>query len=292
MDRVTIVGMGLIGTSIGLGLKKAKLDEIELLGTDMDSSASGKASRKGAVDKINRNLAASVEGARLVILATPVMAMKEVMQVIGSSLEEGCTVTDTGSTKAEIMGWAKEYLPSHVSFVGGHPMAGKEQSGPDAAEDSLFQGTTYCILPGDGARPEAVKTVTSLAEALGATPLFMDVQEHDSFVAAASHLPMVLSTALVTSLAKSPSWPEISSLASSGFRDVSRLASGEFQKYGFYASGPHGQHGQPEIAVRNRIARLRDAPQQQCNQPAESADSPGFRVDVEHLPQVANPQVT
>ena len=226
MERITIVGMGLIGTSIGLALKEAKIDA-EIVGTDMSSRASGKASKMHAVDKTSRNLVSSVKESKLVILATPVMAMREIMELIGPHLEEGCTVTDTGSTKSSVLEWASEYLPSHVSFVGGHPMAGKEQTGPDAADASLFQNATYCIIPGERARQEAVKSVVTLAEILGAIPFFMDAKEHDSFAAAASHLPTILSTILMNSVTNSPSWDEISKLTSTGFLDISRLASSD-----------------------------------------------------------------
>ena len=228
MERVTIVGLGLIGTSIGLGLKKAKFKTaIEIVGTDRDSMNTARASRMGAVDKTNLQLNSAIQGARMVILATPVNAMKEIMEIIGPRLEEGATVTDTGSTKTAVMAWAEEYLPDGISFVGGHPMAGKEQSGPEAAEATLFSGATYCIIPGKGASSDAVKSITGLVEVLGAKPLFINAAEHDSFVAAISSLPMLLSTALVTSTTKSPQWQEMARMASSGYRDISRLASGD-----------------------------------------------------------------
>ncbi|MBI4298764.1 MAG: prephenate dehydrogenase/arogenate dehydrogenase family protein [Chloroflexi bacterium] len=227
MGKITIVGLGLIGTSIGLGLKKANLKDIEIVGTDKDSEVSSRASKMGAIDKASRDLIPAIQDTNMVILATPVMAMKELMEIIGPHLEEGATVTDTGSTKSSVMAWAEEYLPSSVSFVGGHPMAGKEKSGPDAAEATLFNNTPYCIIPGKQADPSAVKSVAGLAEILGAKPMFMDAPEHDSFVAAISHLPMILSIALVTSTAKSPQWSEMARLASTGYRDITRLASGD-----------------------------------------------------------------
>ena len=227
MQQVTIIGMGLIGTSIGLALKGAQLDHIQIVGTDMDSSASGKAKRKGAIDKVSKNLVSSIDGSGLVIIATPVMAIKEIMKLIGPYLSEGCIVTDTGSTKGIVLEWAKEYLPKHVNFVGGHPMAGKEISGPDAAEITLFEQASYCIIPSPDASGDSVKTIVSLAETLGAIPFFLDAKEHDSFAAAASHLPFILSTILVNATNSSQSWDEIAMLTSSGYRDISRLASGD-----------------------------------------------------------------
>ena len=225
MDKITIVGMGLIGSSLGLALKKAKVDA-EIVGTDRDRQVTGRAKRIGACDSIENNPIKAVNGSKLIILATPIGAIQEMMKLFGPELEEGTIVTDTGSTKTEVLRWAEQYLPSTVSFVGGHPMAGKELSGPEAADADLFQDATYCIIPGKGADTEAVHTVSQMAETVGAKPYFIGSIEHDSYVAAVSHLPMVLSTVLVKLNSGSPFWPEISKLAANGFRDVSRLASG------------------------------------------------------------------
>ncbi|MDA0988999.1 MAG: prephenate dehydrogenase/arogenate dehydrogenase family protein [Chloroflexi bacterium] len=225
MDKITIVGMGLIGSSLGLALKKAQV-EAEIVGTDRDREVAARARRVGASDSTENNPLKAIKGAKLVILATPVGGIQELMKLFGPELEEGTVVTDTGSTKAEVLRWAEQYLPSTVSFVGGHPMAGKELSGPEAAQADLFHGATYCVIPGKNASKEAVGVVTQMAETVGAKPYFIDPVEHDSYVAAVSHLPLVLSTVLMKLNADNPSWPEISKLASNGFRDVSRLASG------------------------------------------------------------------
>lgn len=225
MDKITIVGMGLIGSSLGLALKKAQV-EAEIVGTDRDRQVAARALRAGASDSTETNPLKAVKGAKLIILATPVGAIQEMMKLFGPELEEGTVVTDTGSTKAEVLRWAEQYLPSTVSFVGGHPMAGKELSGPEAAQADLFHGATYCVIPGKNAAKEAVGIVTQMAETVGAKPYFIDPVEHDSYVAAVSHLPLVLSTVLMKLNSDNPSWPEISKLASNGFRDVSRLASG------------------------------------------------------------------
>ena len=225
MDRITIVGMGLIGTSLGLALKKANLG-VEIVGTDRDRAVSGTAKRMGACDSTQNNPLDAIRGARMVILATPVGGIREMLRLYGPELEPGVIVTDTGSTKAEVLAWAEEFLPDTVSFVGGHPMAGKELSGPVAADGDLFQNATYCIIPGSGADEEAVRIVPHMAASVAAKPLFIDAREHDSYVAAISHLPLVLSTVLVKLNADNPAWPEIAKLAANGFRDVSRLASG------------------------------------------------------------------
>jgi prephenate dehydrogenase len=172
-------------------------------------------------------LISAVKDAELVLIATPAMAIKEILAEIGGSLREGSIVTDAASTKAKVMDWAEETLPPSVSFIGGHPMAGKETSGIEAADGDLFQGCTYCLIAGRGAAQEARDTVAGLVRQIGANPLFIDAAEHDSLVAGVSHLPLLISVALVAATTRSPSWPRMAGLAASGFRDLTRLASGD-----------------------------------------------------------------
>ncbi len=166
-----------------------------------------------------------MESAGLVIIATPVTAVRQVMEQIAGHLRENCVVTDTASTKRQVMEWAEELLPGSVSFVGGHPMAGKETAGVANAEAGLFTDKAYCIVPGATASEGAVGVVASVVRLIGARALFIDAGEHDGYVAAVSHLPLLVSTALFSLVRESPAWPELASLASSGFRDVTRLAS-------------------------------------------------------------------
>ncbi|GAG20296.1 unnamed protein product, partial [marine sediment metagenome] len=142
--RVAIIGLGLIGGSIGLALKRTGPGETELVGYVRSPEAADKALRLAVVDRVEDDLRVAVDKADIVILATPVMAIKEILAQIGPHLPYGCVVTDTASTKAKVMEWAEEYLPPTVDFIGGHPMAGKEFSGIEAAEASLFEGCIYC----------------------------------------------------------------------------------------------------------------------------------------------------
>lgn len=225
MERVTIIGLGLIGGSLGLALKAAKLSDVEIVGYDQDTVASVEARRFRAVDKSEPILERAVKDAAMVIIATPITAVREVLEQIAGHLRDNCVVTDTASTKRMVMEWAEELLPSTVNFVGGHPMAGKETSGVVNAEAGLFVDKAYAIVPAADTSEGAVQAVTSVVKFIGARPLFIDAAEHDRYVAAVSHLPLVLSTALFTLVRESPAWPELASLASSGFRDVTRLAS-------------------------------------------------------------------
>ena len=229
MAKIALLGLGLIGGSLGLALKKSRLRDVELVGHSRSRETREKARRAGAIDTIAPDPASAVRDAAIVIIATPILTIRQMMEEIAPALPESCVVTDAASTKAEVMRWAQEILPEHVSFVGGHPMAGKELMGMDAAEAGLFEGKTYCIVPSPTAKETAVNAVVGLAELVKAVPVYMDAEEHDSYVAAVSHLPLVVSTALFSLVHDSPAWPEMSQLASSGFRDVTRLASGSPQ---------------------------------------------------------------
>ena len=229
MERLTIVGTGLIGGSIGLALKAAKLSDLEVIGYDADSAAMADARRMGAIDKGAPTLAEAVRDARMVIVAVPPLTQREVFEEIGPHLAEGAIVTDTASTKGPIARWAREALPERVSFVGGHPMAGKETQGIKAADATLFKDKTWAVVPTAEAGEGAVKSVLGLVNVVGAEPLFVDADEHDQYVAAISHLPLVLSSALFSLVRASPSWDDIMPLAASGFRDTTRLASGDPQ---------------------------------------------------------------
>ena len=227
MATITVIGTGLIGTSLGLALRQSKLQNLELVGTDIERASLRVAQKRGAFHRIENRFIPAIRDADMVILATPVMAMKELMEFIGPELPEGCVVTDVGSSKKIVLEWADKYLPKTVDFVGGHPMAGKESSGPEAGEASLFQGKPYCIVPSPHARQRAASELTTMAEAIDARPFFIGVAEHDSFVAAVSHLPFLLSVALVGCTSKSVNWNDIAQLASTGYHDTSRLASGD-----------------------------------------------------------------
>jgi prephenate dehydrogenase len=227
LPRIAIIGTGLIGTSLALALRQSQLRDLEIVGSDYDNSARAGAQKRGAFHRVEARLASAIDGADVVVLATPILAMQDLMKTLGPELQEGCVLTDVGSSKKVVMQWAEELLPRKVRFVGGHPMAGSEASGPQNASPTLFQGKAYCVVPTAYAAKDAVSTVTTLAEAVGAKPFFINVDEHDSFVAAVSHLPFLMSVALMETVSKSANWDDIAQLASSGFRDVSRLASGD-----------------------------------------------------------------
>jgi prephenate dehydrogenase len=224
--RIAIIGLGLIGGSIGLALKQANWRRAEIIGYSRRRETASLAQKSGAVDRVELDLPKAVKSADVIIVATPVLVIKDVFAQIAPELSDGSIVTDTASTKLQVMRWAQDLLPARTNFIGGHPMAGKEIQGIKAAEAELFRKCTYCLTPLPQAKPAAIRTVKDMVKALGAVPLVIDAEEHDRLVAGISHLPLILSAALVLATTKNPSWPKMSRLAASGYRDLTRLASG------------------------------------------------------------------
>lgn len=238
MDRVAIIGLGLIGTSIGLGLrewaarekKRDGQDRLTVVGFDADLAQQQLAKRMKALDDTAWDLPGAVRDADVVIVAVPVGAVPEVFRTMGDHLKHGSVVTDVCSTKAQVMAWARELLPTTTSFVGGHPMAGKTQS-TEGAEATLFKGATWCICPPVRATEGAIQTVIGLVSALEAEAQFVDAEEHDGFVGGVSHLPFVLSSTLVNTVSAGPGWRDMKQLSAGGFRDTSRLAGGSVEMH-------------------------------------------------------------
>jgi prephenate dehydrogenase len=232
MQQITIVGLGLIGGSIGLGLRawseqtgKAEGSVLQVTGFDTDLEQQHYAQKIKSVDKTEWDLSKAIRNADVVIICTPVKAIQETFTNIAPHLKAGAVIADTGSTKSEVMKWARELLPATVSFVGTHPMAGKSMS-IEGAEAVLFQGATWCVCPDTRASDDAIRNVLGMITALEAEPYFIDPMEHDAYVAGISHLPFVLSAGLVNAVSGDSSWRDMRTLTASGFRDMSRLAAG------------------------------------------------------------------
>jgi prephenate dehydrogenase len=229
MNKITIIGLGLVGNSIGLAIRRAAVEPVgdyptppaqgvRVTGFDPSREREAAALRRyNSVDEIAPDLRRAVQGAQLVVLATPASAAREVMEAIAPFLEDGTTVTDTLPAKEQVMSWAGELLGPNVGFVGGHPMS-QQLDLSLAADDSLpsadlFYKAHYCILPAPRAGSESLNRVIWLAEILRAQPLFIDALEHDSFVAAASQLPALASANLLRITAGGSTWSDMSVFA-------------------------------------------------------------------------------
>jgi prephenate dehydrogenase len=236
MLRIAIIGLGLIGTSLGMALRSADpgesgLGPIEIAGFDQDHRAIKEARGRLAIDRECRSLADAVRDAQVVVVATPVGVVADIFREMAGLLSGGTIVTDVASTKTQVRAWAEELLPIGVSYVGGHPMAGSEQSGAKAADPTLFKDVIYCLTATPTTAQQAVQILEALVQAIGAKPYFIDPQEHDAYVAGISHLPFLLAVGLAEITGRSPAWKEMAPLAATGFRDTSRLASGDPQMH-------------------------------------------------------------
>jgi prephenate dehydrogenase len=209
---------------MGLALKAAGA---EVAGYARRPEVVSSAVKHGVVDRCGRDLPSTIKGAEIIVIATPALSVKDVFVDLAGYLSKGVIVTDVASTKVDVMNWAGEYLPAKACFVGGHPMAGKEVSGIAAADVNLFHGCTYCLVPGKNFNAESRKKMEDMVKSIGARPFYIDAQEHDTLVAWISHLPHLLSVALVDATVNDANWSAMSKLAASGYRDTTRLASGD-----------------------------------------------------------------
>lgn len=225
--RVTIIGTGFVGASIGLALRAAR-PELEVVGHDSSSDAVKQAQKSGAIEKAEWNLISACESADVLIIATPAAAVKEVFTVAGPYLQKAQVVTDTSGAKAQVMAWAKELLPEHVPFVGGDPVIGPQTWGA-APSAGLFKGATWCLTPGAHTPDEAVRLMVGLVELVGATAYFADAHEHDGFAGAADQLPAVVAIALLRMVAEKGAPLKVKP-------DMHRMMSATFQRAATFSS--------------------------------------------------------
>jgi prephenate dehydrogenase len=244
MPAVAIVGLGLMGSSLALALKEARPDVV-VVGSDPDPLTLRKAVDRGIVETASADLAV-VEMADIVVLAVPILALRQVFAGLGG-IVAGKVVTDMASTKGSVMEWAST---SGIDLVGGHPMCGKEAAGIDAADASMFKDAPWVLTRADPA-------VTELVESVGAHPLVMDSATHDRLVAGVSHAAFLLSVGYVLSLSGRPDWAEASKLAASGFRDMSRLAGGDPTLYAGIARTNRANLIEQLDAISASLGRLR-----------------------------------
>ncbi len=226
-SRIGIIGTGLIGTSIGLRLSQRPKRTYEIVGADRNRGRAKTAKKLGAIDKDVGSLEELAENTGLIILAVPVLAVRDILEEIRPYLVPGAVIADTCSTKKDVLDWANELLPEEIHFIGTHPMAGKEFSGPEAADVDLFVDATWAITPSPRADEEAVRIIMGMIESMGARPVHIDPGEHDQYAAAVSHVPLLASVAMFRVVRDSPGWEDVSLLSGPGFRDLTRLASGD-----------------------------------------------------------------
>src|SRR6266404_3295399 len=220
--HIAIVGVGLIGGSFALAVRRAEMCE-RISGWD-NREVLDQAIARGVIDGVEEAFeSGEMSEADLVYLAAPVGAIGSFLRTRSQSLKPGAIVTDAGSTKGDICRIARKALSREVIFIGGHSMAGSERAGVEFADAELFRGAAYALVPGDDASPDAVRAIVDTVMAIGATPISLTAEQHDRIAARISHSPQLVSTALA--LAVSPTNDEQAfSLVGSGVLDMTRLA--------------------------------------------------------------------
>jgi len=227
--KITIIGCGLIGGSIALALRHRRSD-LSVVCLDLEDRLPAIREAR-VVDEVGtlHDAASHLPESSIVLLATPVQTILETLARIRPFLAEGTIVTDVGSTKKRVMAEAQALMPSGVHFIGGHPMAGSERSGVEAADPLLFSDRVYVLCPYQDTPPEALLLLMDLVESLLARPITIDPEEHDRIMAMVSHLPQLIAVALMhAAQAEDATHTMLDTLAGRGFHDMTRLAASDY----------------------------------------------------------------
>jgi prephenate dehydrogenase len=223
--QVSIIGLGLIGASAGLALRR-HADRVTVVGHDPNPSIAGAAKKAGAVDRTEWNLINAISGADRVLLALPLDQVRDTLKAAAQDFKPGCVIMDTSDVKAPANAAAAELLPRGVHFVGGHPILIPANMDPGKATADLFDSKLFCLTPDAGTDGAAVHLAADLVEALGAKPFFLDPVEHDGMAAAVSQLPQLLAAALMDVASRSPSWQDMRKLAGGQFYSSTLITDG------------------------------------------------------------------
>jgi prephenate dehydrogenase len=218
-DTVAIVGVGLIGGSIGLALRERRLAR-RVVGIGRGRESLEKAKIRGCVDETSTSIAEGVKQASLIVVCTPVESIAQQVREAGEHCPSDCVITDAGSTKAEIVATVEGL--KRVPFVGSHPLAGSEKNGSEAAAADLFEGRVVVVTTTEKSEPVAVITIEEFWQSLGARVLRMSPGDHDAALACTSHLPHLIASALAAAT------PErLLPLTATGWQDTTRIAAGD-----------------------------------------------------------------
>lgn len=224
INKLAIIGVGLIGGSLAIALRSAGVVE-KIIGCGRAEANLKKAVELGVIDEYTHEVKEAVKSADVVFVAVPLGAMKTVFQQMKGHLTDGAIVTDGGSAKATVIEDWISVFGNDSQFVAGHPIAGTENSGVEAALPDLYQNRRVIVTPTETSAPDKLAEVISLWKACGAEVSQMSVAQHDQVLAATSHLPHVLAYGLVETLDRMEEHNDIFKYAAGGFRDISRIAS-------------------------------------------------------------------
>jgi len=227
-DRVALVGLGLIGSSLARGIRRKGIART-ITAIDRDPAVVERVKELGLADVSTTDAVAGIEKADLVILCVPVGACSVVAELIGPHLAQGAILSDVGSVKAAVVQAVSPHLPGHVHFIPAHPVAGTEYSGPDAGFSSLFKNRWCILTPPDEADSGAVNRLSLFWDALGANVELMSPQHHDLVLAVTSHLPHLIAYNIVGTAAdlETVTQSEVIKFSAGGFRDFTRIAASD-----------------------------------------------------------------
>lgn len=229
IKTVTIIGMGLIGGSLGMAIKNKDLAE-KVIGVSRNIEHLKEAKAKDALDEYTIDPIEASKDSEIIFVSTPIATIVPTIKTICSTVKKGSIITDVGSSKAEIVAQLEDIVPEGVFFIGGHPMAGSERSGINAATKFLFEGTNYVLTPTDRTDNEALKILSLFIEKLDVNLYTISPDVHDIAVAGISHMPLAVAVALINTVCDTKqAKEEMIDLASSGFRDTTRIAAGSIE---------------------------------------------------------------
>ncbi len=222
MPTITLIGLGRIGTSIGLALKRKTIDQLVVIGHDRSPEIGRRAQTRRAVDRAEWNLPAAAENADLILLCTPLQELRQAMQEVAPYLKPGSVLSDVAPLKAPVLEWAAELIPADRYFVGGSPILNPLYlhdglTGLEAARADLFDNGLWALVPEADPPPEALKLINDFARLVGATPFFVDAAEYDALLAGTSTLPALLAAALVHAVSNTPGWSDARKMADRTF---------------------------------------------------------------------------
>ncbi len=226
-NKVAIIGVGLIGGSLAKAAKRKNLFK-DVVGIARNERNLKKGIELGAIDSYTTHLTEGLIDAELVIVATPSGVIVDLIRKIVPHVPNGCIITDVGSIKRDIVKGVEGFIPDNVFFIGGHPIAGKEDSGIDAACSSLFVGHKCILTPTSKTDPNALQRIKTMWEKVGSIVMLMDMAEHDEIFAAVSHLPHIVAFSLINAIIRMEDIREdILNYSAGGLKDFTRVAASD-----------------------------------------------------------------
>ncbi|MDR1688675.1 MAG: prephenate dehydrogenase [Clostridiales bacterium] len=265
--KVSIIGLGLIGGSIAKALRRSYGSVPEIHAVDQNEDYLAQAKKEGVIDSYALRAGKDLSGSEIIFIATPVHTAAEHMKLAAKYAGDGCIITDTGSTKNSIY---KHALENKINYIGGHPMTGSERSGYRASKEFLFENAYYILTPAPYAGQHSADIMRGIVKDIGALPLIMDAREHDSVMAAISHLPHIIAASLVNTVEESDDENKtMHALAAGGFRDITRVASSNPEMWSAICAENKEQILKSIKAFQNSLAKFYD----KLNNSADSTQS-------------------